>query len=83
MRIRERQPSPLGATWDGLGVNFALFSANARRVELCLFDSSGLDAVYTLTGRSLLVFLLERDGFAAALERRSAEPADPGAARNA
>jgi glycogen operon protein len=32
-------PYPLGASWDGLGVNFALFSANATRVELCLFDS--------------------------------------------
>lgn len=32
-------PYPLGATWDGLGVNFALFSANATRVDLCLFDS--------------------------------------------
>ena len=29
---------PLGATWDGTGVNFALFSAYAERVELCLFD---------------------------------------------
>ena len=32
-------PYPLGATWDGLGVNFALFSAHATRVDLCLFDS--------------------------------------------
>ncbi|MGE0813450.1 MAG: glycogen debranching protein GlgX [Vicinamibacterales bacterium] len=32
-------PYPLGATWDGLGVNFALFSANATRVDLCLFDA--------------------------------------------
>jgi glycogen operon protein len=31
----------LGATWDGEGVNFALFSENAERVELCLFDPSG------------------------------------------
>ncbi|MGE4063530.1 MAG: glycogen debranching protein GlgX [Rhodospirillaceae bacterium] len=40
-RIREGRPFPLGATWDGLGVNFALFSANAARVELCLFDNEG------------------------------------------
>jgi glycogen operon protein len=33
------QPYPLGATWDGQGVNFALFSENATAVELCLFDS--------------------------------------------
>ncbi len=32
---------PLGAQWDGDGVNFALFSANAEQVELCLFDESG------------------------------------------
>jgi glycogen operon protein len=32
-------PYPLGATWDGLGVNFALFSEHATGVELCLFDS--------------------------------------------
>ncbi len=34
-------PYPLGATWDGRGTNFALFSANATRVELCLFDRAG------------------------------------------
>ncbi|MDE2328371.1 MAG: glycogen debranching enzyme GlgX, partial [Rhodospirillales bacterium] len=32
---------PLGATWDGFGVNFAVFSANADRIELCVFDRSG------------------------------------------
>ena len=35
------KPYPLGATWDGEGVNFALFSEHAERVELCLFDESG------------------------------------------
>ncbi|WP_092496790.1 glycogen debranching protein GlgX [Faunimonas pinastri] len=40
-RIREGRPYPLGATWDGLGVNFALFSANATKVELCIFDNDG------------------------------------------
>jgi isoamylase len=40
-RLREGLPYPLGATWTGLGVNFALFSANATKVELCLFDDSG------------------------------------------
>ena len=33
-----RAPHPLGATWNGRGTNFALFSANATKVELCLFD---------------------------------------------
>ncbi|WP_424934533.1 glycogen debranching protein GlgX [Amaricoccus macauensis] len=40
-RVREGSPFPLGATWDGSGVNFALFSANATKVELCLFDANG------------------------------------------
>ena len=39
MRIWPGRPYPLGATWDGMGVNFALFSENATKVELCLFDS--------------------------------------------
>ena len=34
-------PAPLGATWDGKGVNFALFSAHADKVVLCLFDRRG------------------------------------------
>lgn len=34
-------PYPLGATWDGRGTNFALFSANSTKVTLCLFDRSG------------------------------------------
>jgi isoamylase len=40
-RVREGRSFPLGATWDGVGVNFALFSANAHKVELCLFDLDG------------------------------------------
>jgi len=35
------KPYPLGATWDGEGVNFTLFSEHAERVELCLFDRAG------------------------------------------
>ena len=38
MRIWPGSPYPLGATWDGEGVNFALFSENATAVELCLFE---------------------------------------------
>src|ERR1700712_2406551 len=41
-RVREGRPTPRGATWDGHGVNFSLFSANATKVELCLFDDAGL-----------------------------------------
>ncbi len=40
-RIDDGSPAPLGATFDGRGVNFALFSANATGVELCLFDPKG------------------------------------------
>jgi len=39
--VREGSPHPRGATWDGKGVNFALFSAHATRVEVCLFDHAG------------------------------------------
>ena len=41
VNLREGIPHPLGATWNGLGVNFALFSANATKVELCIFDDRG------------------------------------------
>ncbi len=41
MRISAGNPTPIGATWDGRGVNFALFSAHAEKVELCLFDTQG------------------------------------------
>jgi isoamylase len=41
IELREGSPYPRGATWDGQGVNFALFSAHARKVELCLFDDAG------------------------------------------
>jgi isoamylase len=39
MRVWPGNPYPLGATWDGAGVNFALFAEHATQVELCLFDS--------------------------------------------
>jgi isoamylase len=41
VRLQSGSPHPLGATWDGRGVNFAIFSAHAETVELCLFDPSG------------------------------------------
>jgi isoamylase len=40
-RLSAGAPYPLGATWDGRGTNFALFSANAEKIELCLFDPKG------------------------------------------
>jgi len=41
IRVLPGLPYPLGATWDGAGTNFSLFSAHASRVELCLFDAQG------------------------------------------
>src|SRR6266851_5062531 len=41
MRLSAGTFSRLGASWDGRGTNFALFSANAQKVELCLFDGQG------------------------------------------
>ncbi len=35
------RPNPRGASWDGEGVNFALFSEHAEKVELCIFDDTG------------------------------------------
>ncbi|MEC3909197.1 glycogen debranching protein GlgX [Sphingobium sp. CR2-8] len=48
-RLEGGSPYPLGASFDGLGVNFAIFSANADRIELCLFDPSGRKEVARLT----------------------------------
>lgn len=46
-------PTPLGATWDGLGVNFAVFSANATAVELCLYGPASREiAKYELPERT-------------------------------
>jgi len=43
------RPYPLGATWDGEGVNFALFSEHAEKVELCLFDAKGKREISRVT----------------------------------
>ena len=47
-RLLAGRPSPLGATWDGLGVNFAVFSAHAQKIELCVFDAAGRKEVARL-----------------------------------
>ncbi|HEX7821874.1 MAG TPA: glycogen debranching protein GlgX [Sphingobium sp.] len=44
-RLDGGSPYPLGVSFDGLGVNFAIFSANAERIELCLFDPSGRNEI--------------------------------------
>jgi isoamylase len=47
-RLLPGRPSPLGATYDGQGVNFAVFSANAEKIELCIFDAAGRKEVARL-----------------------------------
>ncbi len=54
IKISKGQSYPLGSSWDGKGVNFALFSAHAEKVELCLFDSFGIH-------ETLRVCLLENE----------------------
>ena len=48
-RLLPGKPYPLGAHWDGLGVNFAVFSANATRIELCLFSPNGRKEIQRLS----------------------------------
>jgi len=49
-------PYPLGATYDGTGTNFALFSEVAERVELCLFDEAGVETRVRLPERDAFVW---------------------------
>jgi glycogen operon protein len=52
MTLKPGQPEPLGAVYDGKGVNFTLFSQHAERVELCLFDDHGVEHRFDLPGRT-------------------------------
>src|SRR5258706_4360271 len=49
MNVWPGKPFPLGPTWDGDGTNFAIFTENADRVELCLFDEGGRETRVELT----------------------------------
>src|SRR5437660_11005340 len=51
MDVWPGHPFPLGPEWDGSGTNFALFTENAERVELCLFDAEGRETRVALTER--------------------------------
>ena len=51
MAVWPGKPYPLGSTWDGEGVNFALFSEHAEKVELCLFDPKGRRVIQTIDMR--------------------------------
>ncbi len=52
MRTQPGTPFPLGPTWDGSGTNFAIFSENAERVELCLFDGDDRETRIELAERT-------------------------------
>ncbi len=54
--IRPGTPFPLGATWDGSGVNFAIFSENATGVDLCLVDSEARERRIPLRERTAFVW---------------------------
>ncbi|HEY8170248.1 MAG TPA: glycogen debranching protein GlgX [Candidatus Limnocylindria bacterium] len=56
MRVWRGRPYPLGATWDGSGVNFALFSEHGSAVDLCLFDADGAEQRIRLTEQTDLVW---------------------------
>src|SRR6516164_9561732 len=58
------RPYPLGANWDGRGVNFALFSEHATAVELCLFDEQGHERRIAVPWRTLYVWHLYLPGVA-------------------
>ena len=47
--LQPGSPEPLGATWTGEGINFAVYSSGATRIELCLFDASGERELARLT----------------------------------
>jgi isoamylase len=49
------RPFPLGATYDGVGTNFSIFSEVAERVDLCLFDASGRETRYTLPDETAFI----------------------------
>ncbi len=50
------RPFPLGATWDGQGTNFALWSSSATGVSVCLFDAAGRERRIPLVDRTFLVW---------------------------
>src|SRR6056297_3045963 len=52
-RVLAGSDVPLGATWDGSGTNFALFSAHAEKVELCLFDDRGRRELHRIPLREM------------------------------
>jgi glycogen debranching enzyme GlgX/malto-oligosyltrehalose synthase len=61
-KIRPGDPAPLGATWDGEGTNFALYSEGATAVELCLVDAEGQETRVPVRQRTELVWHVHVEG---------------------
>ncbi len=62
MHVKPGSPYPLGANWDGKGVNFALYSENAHGVELCLFDEEMRETRIHLRQRTAFVWHIYLEG---------------------
>lgn len=62
MHVKPGKPFPLGATFDGKGVNFSLYSENAEGVELCLFDNSLNETRFSLRHRTAFVWHIYLEG---------------------
>jgi isoamylase len=56
LRIWPGKPYPLGASWDGVGTNFSVFSEVAHKIELCLFDANGKETRVDLPEVSAFIF---------------------------
>jgi hypothetical protein len=68
VRLLEGESTQLGATWDGLGVKFSQFSANATKVELCRLETTsgrfgiGRSISFLITARSALAITVSPEG---------------------
>ena len=62
MEIWPGQPFPLGATFDGAGTNFSLFSEAAERVELCIIDDDGIEQRIDVNEQTALIWHLYLPG---------------------
>ena len=56
VKIWPGKPYPLGATWDGVGTNFSVFSEVATKIELCLFDANGKESRVDLPETTSFIF---------------------------
>ena len=82
MQVWPGQPYPLGATYDGAGTNFAVFSESADRIELCLLDEDGSETAIAYSAYSCLVIPSSGHSTRLGLDRpTSRSPSGPGTVR--